>query len=155
MKRGHLRRLDRVWIEDPIYFVTTCAEGRSPIFAHAAAHAILRRHLERMAEVDGWSVGRYVVMPDHVHFFCAPAPNARPLSAAVGAFKSTSSRSIKRETGRDGPIWQREFFDHVLRSRESYDSKWRYVAENPVRAGLAAAPADWPYAGEVVPLEVA
>jgi hypothetical protein len=32
------------------------------------------------------------------------------------------------------PIWQREFFDHLLRSEESYDQKWNYVRENPVRA---------------------
>jgi len=46
------------------------------------------------------------------------------------------------------PIWQAEFFDHVLRSAHSYDQKWVYVRENPVRAGLVARPEDWPHAGE-------
>ena len=153
MKRGHLRRLDRVWIENPVYFITACAWTREPVFANAAAHTILRKHFARMAEVDGWSVGRYVVMPDHVHFFCAPAPGADLLSDAVGAFKSTSARTNKRELGHDGPVWQPEFFDHLLRSPQGHESKWRYVLENPVRAGLAERAGDWPYAGEIMPLE--
>ena len=43
-------------------------------------------------------------------------------------------------------------FDHVLRSHESYADKWRYVLENPVRAGLVTRAGDWPYAGEIAPL---
>ena len=45
------------------------------------------------------------------------------------------------------------FFDHVMRSEESYSQKWLYVAENPVRKKLAARPGDWPYQGEIYPLE--
>ena len=47
-------------------------------------------------------------------------------------------------------LWQRRFFDHVLRSDESYAQKWNYVRENPVRAGLVAKAEDWPYAGEII-----
>jgi hypothetical protein len=46
-------------------------------------------------------------------------------------------------------LWQREFFDHILRSNESYAEKWNYVRENPVRAGLVQSADDWPYAGEI------
>ena len=55
------------------------------------------------------------------------------------------------ETAR--PIWQRGFFDHLLRSVDSYGQKWNYVRENPVRAGLVAKPEDWPYAGEIVRID--
>src|SRR6478672_8443810 len=41
-------------------------------------------------------------------------------------------------------LWQREYFDHVLRSDESYAEKWDYVRENPVRAGLVRSSNDWP-----------
>jgi len=44
-------------------------------------------------------------------------------------------------------LWQREFFDHVLRSDEGYAEKWDYVRENPVRAGLVRSPNEWPYFG--------
>jgi ABC-type histidine transport system ATPase subunit len=48
--------------------------------------------------------------------------------------------------GRSGRgIWQRGFFDRVIRNDESYSEKWNYVRENPVRAGLAAGADDWPF----------
>jgi hypothetical protein len=49
-------------------------------------------------------------------------------------------------------FWHKEFFDHVLGSDESYESKWRYVEDNPVRAGLVSGADDWPYAGEIAPI---
>jgi putative transposase len=49
-------------------------------------------------------------------------------------------------------VWQSDTFDHILRSGESYSEKWNYVRMNPVRAGLAAAPEDWPWQGEITPL---
>jgi putative transposase len=46
-------------------------------------------------------------------------------------------------------VWQEEFFDHVLRSSESYSQKWDYVKENPVRAGLVKRSDDWRFQGEI------
>jgi hypothetical protein len=46
-------------------------------------------------------------------------------------------------------LWQREYFDHVLRSGESYAQKWDYVRENPVRAGLVTSWDHWRYVGRV------
>jgi len=45
--------------------------------------------------------------------------------------------------------WQAEFFDHLLRSAESYESKWEYVRQNPVREQLVERPEDWPFQGEL------
>jgi REP element-mobilizing transposase RayT len=92
-------------------------------------------------------------MPDHVHLFCAPEPNGASLSAFVGSWKRLSSRQIselpRTMSAAAGPIWQREFFDHLLRSEESYDQKWNYVRDNPVRAGLVQCAKDWSFAGEI------
>jgi hypothetical protein len=51
---------------------------------------------------------------------------------------------------RKGQVWQEGFFDHLLRTNNSYSQKWNYVRENPVRAGLVKSAADWPYQGEIV-----
>jgi hypothetical protein len=45
------------------------------------------------------------------------------------------------------------FFDHILRSDESYGEKWNYIHENPVRAGLVKSAGDWPYQGEIVVID--
>lgn len=144
----HLQRLDRVWIESPIYFVTVCTFKRRPIHARA-------RHC--------WAVGSYVIMPDHVHFFCAPERDAKTLSDFMREWKSWTSRRIRAvlprpataatKTSTDTTLWQREFFDHVLRSEESHAEKWNYVRDNPVRAGLVPSSDHWPYLGRVEFLE--
>ena len=68
--------------------------------------------------------------------------------AAIGIILIT--KQIPLLIGYDSPdFWQEEFFDHVLRSKESYAEKWDYVRDNPVRAGWAKRAEDWPYAGWV------
>ena len=102
----------------------------------------------------GWAVRRYVIMPDHVHFFCRPEYQSKTLSEFMRAWKSWGSRRAHdilrpRSATAATPRWQREFFDHLLRSSESYSEKWNYVVENPVRAGLVTHAGDWPYSGEI------
>jgi REP element-mobilizing transposase RayT len=98
-------------------------------------------------ERHGWAIGRYVVMPDHVHFFCSAELDAKTLSTFMQAWKQWTSKRIARELHFSGPVWQEEFFDHVMRSSESHSQKWDYVKENPVRAGLVAISDEWPWAG--------
>jgi putative transposase len=93
------------------------------------------------------AVGRYVIMPDHVHLFVRGDYNFR-LGPWIGALKQALAKAAKLYRAK-GQIWEEGFFDHVLRSNESYSRKWNYVRENPVRAGLVNSAADWPYQGEI------
>jgi hypothetical protein len=63
------------------------------------------------------------------------------------SLKNSMSKAL-RSIGIPSPHWQKGFFDHLLRSDESYSQKWEYVRENPVRAGLARSWEEWPYRGE-------
>jgi len=154
----HLQRLDRVWIEFPIYFVTVCAFRRRLILARDAIAAVLVGELRSARERHGWPIGSYVIMPDHVHFFCGPDPCAISLSDFMREWKSWTSRRVNtlrpRPTTAATTLWQREFFDHILRSDESYAQKWDYVRDNPVRAGLVRFAEDWPYGGTMEGLEL-
>jgi putative transposase len=97
------------------------------------------------------AVGRYVIMPDHVHLFVR-GPDDSKLGRWMGTLKQFLAKAVARKK-RPKPLWQRQFFDHVLRSDESYGQKWNYVRDNPVRAGLVAKAEDWPYAGEIIPID--
>lgn len=88
-------------------------------------------------------------MPEHVHFFCAAELNAKPLPKFMQLWKQWTSKRLVRELKIKGVIWQEEFFDHVLRSSESYDQKWNYVRDNPLRAGLVERVDDWPFQGAI------
>jgi putative transposase len=89
-------------------------------------------------------------MPDHVHFFCRAELDAKPLPAFMQMWKQWTSKRIARELKKfNGNVWQEEFFDHVLRSSESYSEKWNYVKENPVRAGFVVSATEWLWQGEI------
>ena len=76
------------------------------------------------------AVGRYLIMPDHLHLFVS-GPGDFQLGRWVGTLKQFLARRILIGQSVE-PFWQRGFFDHVLRNDESYGKKWDYVRANPV-----------------------
>jgi putative transposase len=145
----HLRRLERVWIDWPIYFITTCTFKRHPLLASREVAEILVDEWQHSHNRHGWAIGRYVIMPNHVHFFCSAELGVKTLPIFMQAWKQWTSKRMARELKLSGKIWQEEFFDHVLRTSESYSQKWEYVRENPVRAALVNNSDEWPWQGEV------
>ena len=149
LQKVRLRREDRVFVASPIYFVTACTMDRQAILDCELVHKAFRTFCLNSLQHGAW-VGRYVLMPDHLHLFVSV--DEISLSNWIKSFKNTLSKTL-RSIGHVGPHWQKGFFDHLLRSGESCSQKWNYVRENPVRAGLVATPEDWPYAGEIQDLE--
>ncbi|NLW49719.1 MAG: hypothetical protein GXY85_02605 [Candidatus Brocadiaceae bacterium] len=132
-----------------VVFVTVCTARRAPILARGRAHETL---LSAWQEARLWGVGRYVLMPDHIHMFCSPMEWECPaLGEWIKYWKSIVSR--KWPWPDEHPIWQRSFWDRQLRTGESYAAKWHYVRHNPVRKGFVATPDEWPYQGEMHVLE--
>jgi len=128
-----------------ILFITVCTHQRQRLLDNSQAHGNL---LQAWGLSSDWKIGRYVIMPDHVHFFCTPfASDPAPLKNWMAYWKSASAR--KWPTSLESKVWQRDFWDTQLRTTESYESKWAYVRQNPVRAGLVSLPDAWPYQGEI------
>ena len=101
-----------------------------------------------MAERRRLLIGRYVIMPDHLHLFCAPAElHETPLIRWVSFWKAWSA--IRWPKPNDSPVWQRHFWDTQLQRGQNYDEKWEYVVQNPVRPELVQRPEDWPLQGEL------
>jgi REP element-mobilizing transposase RayT len=96
------------------------------------------------------ALGRYVIMPDHLHFFIR-GDQTFVLGDWIKGLKRTMSEAFPTE--QPPSLWQPGFFDHLLRNDESYAQKWDYVRENPVRAGLVKLAYDWPYQGEIVHID--
>lgn len=149
MEYTHLKRLDRIWINNPIFFITTCTDNRRDILANSQSASILIREWKSAKERHDWHVGRYVIMPNHVHFFCAPGNEAKDLSLFMKFWKEWTSKRIRKLSSIDGNIWQSEFFDHLLCNEESYAQKWDYILNNSVRAGLVKNANEWPWQGEI------
>jgi putative transposase len=132
---------------EPFYFLTLVTARRLSILANPEVHQAFITFSHRAAE-RGIVVGKYVIMPDHIHLFVYfPAEGIR-VDSWTQSLKSVLGKKLLR-TGIQKPHWQHGFFDHVLRSDESYAEKWQYVEANPVRADLCATPDEWPYQGEI------
>jgi putative transposase len=137
---------------DPFYFVTFNVHARRGILANAEVHNRFQVFCERAEKEHRVAVGRYVIMPDHVHLFVFMPPEGILLAKWIEALRTVIGKQLLR-LGEQKPHWQEGFFDHVLRSAESYAQKWEYVRMNPVRAGLCKNPEDWQYQGEIVRLQ--
>ncbi len=125
-----------------IVFVTVCTAGRKKILATQSAHQVL---VETWRAATAWLVGRYVILPDHIHLFCAPNGIEAPsLERWMRFWKSAATRNLGEKSG---DLWQRHHWDRQLRSGESYGDKWEYVRSNPVRHGYVANADEWPYQG--------
>lgn len=128
-----------------VVLITACAKDRKPILAYEDVHQCL---LDAWALADGWIVGKYILLPDHVHLFCSPRDEEAPrLATWLKYWKSLASRRWPRPE--EHPIWQQDFWDRQLRRGESYEIKAEYVTNNAVRHGLAPTAEDWPFRGEV------
>jgi len=137
------------FVRQPLVFLTACSHHRSTVLANSNAYETLVSIWARSANHQGWAVGRFVLMPDHVHLFARPQPDASSLGKWIKAWKCLSARTLAHVPEYSSPLWQPDYFDHFLRSAESYSEQWEYVRHNPVRAGLVARPEDWPWQGEI------
>ena len=144
--RGRPSRLTRIFIADPIYFITFCTWRKAPLLACRDVGNAFRQAAHEV-RVHSVAVGKYVIMPDHIHCFIRVGREGR-IGLAVKALKRAITKAL-RATKDVARVWQEGFFDHVMRSAESYSEKWEYVRANPVRAGLVTSIEEWPFQGEV------
>jgi putative transposase len=144
---ARLKRLDEVYAEHPVYFVTACTHERRELLARESVLRAVTEYGERGPELGAW-LGSFVLMADHLHAFVALDAERCRLSAWVSGLKAVVARALK-EDGVKGLYWQKGFFDHVLRGSESASEKWEYVRNNPVRAGLVQRAEDWEFRGQV------
>jgi REP element-mobilizing transposase RayT len=130
-----------------VVLVTVCTDKRRKLLAREQAVVAI---LGAWRDADAWQVGRYVIMPDHLHVFCSPASSeALPLARWVQYWKTLVSR--RWPFPGENPIWQVSHWDRQLRNSGHYGERWEYVQNNPVRAGLVATADQWLWQGELTP----
>jgi putative transposase len=115
-------------------YLDTC-QGRCllkrPDLAQIVADALL--HFDG----DRYSMGDFVVMPNHVHLL-ASFPTADAMKVQCNSWLHYTAFRINRAMGIKGKFWQQEPFDHLVRSEEQLGYLRKYVAENPNKANLKA-----------------
>jgi putative transposase len=129
-----------------IYFITFCTAHRTHRLSRVVAGEIVLTHDGRCA-APAWRtllrnlpevrVLAGVMMPDHVHLLLQLRADISPrksMSKIVGAMKACAAAAINRARSAPGsPVWQRSFYDSVVRTRSAIEDISRYIAENPLR----------------------
>jgi putative transposase len=129
------------------YFMSTNTIGRKPVFGKINNIEMLMNDFGMIVE-KVWSglprhypqieIDDYCVMPDHFHGIIKinEIQNGKPtsLSEFIRAFKSFSSREINLSMNSQGtPIWQRNYFEHVIRTEKDMSRIRQYILDNPIR----------------------
>ena len=128
-----------------IVLLTVATENRKHWLDNETAHQFL---CQTWSEATSWLVGDYLLMPDHLHLFCAP----RDLSVSIETWIKYWKREFSLKHGRKDWKFQSRGWHHRLRDGESFSEKWIYVQENPLRKGLVQQIQDWPFKGRVFDL---
>jgi len=120
------------------YFITiNCAErGRNQLALPDLSVALFDTVRHRQA-MGLWWPHLFLLMPDHVHALLSFPPSDKRRQVILSKWKEWTAKQLDI-------VWQRDFFEHRLRSDESRRTKADYILLNPVRKQLVARPEDWP-----------
>jgi REP element-mobilizing transposase RayT len=127
------------------YFLTFCTSSRRSVFTRDDAVRRTLSQFLRLAGENGMKQIAYVFMPDHAHLLTRGLNETSDLRVFAHRVKQKTGFDYKRDRGER--LWQPSFYDHVLRADEEEASIIRYMALNPVAAGMVKDPADYPYWG--------
>ena len=149
-KRKQIRLQNHDYSSPGAYFVTICTVDRRCILSDIrrgdpcgrpslilTEYGKIVEHCLKQAErLDAVRLEPHVIMPNHIHFICtidhprATARVAPTLGRIVGALKSLSANRC-REEGLMGKLWQRGYYEHVVRNEEDLRQIWDYIESNP------------------------
>jgi REP element-mobilizing transposase RayT len=131
------------------YFTTIVAQDRACFFGTInddafhptpAGDLVSRVWHELPGRFPSLELDHFVVMPNHVHGLLwlteTSAMQRMSLGAIAGAFKSLVTREVNAMLGRTGPLWQRNYYERVMRSEAELDAIRKYIDENPLRWAL-------------------
>lgn len=159
-KRQNTRLKDFDYSSGGAYFITICTANRASSLSQILRRGdpcgrpelhltelgeLCRQTFETIENTYGTTIDKYAIMPDHVHFIvflptardratARVAPTAA-IGAIVGGYKSLVVHkwlAICKSNGVImGKLWQRNYYDHVIRDENDYHAKWQYIDENP------------------------
>ncbi len=143
--RKHIRLSAPRYIGLKGYFLTMCTEGRLIRFRNAELVKSLLGLLSQSSKAAGFVISAYCFMPDHLHILTGGVREDSDLLKFTKGFKQRSGYLYRQSTGER--LWQKKYYDHILRPNERWEAVAWYIWMNPVRKELCARPEDWPFSG--------
>ena len=127
------------------YFITICTKDRKQILSKIVGDGfpvpnlpgrIAEEMIEQvMIRYPSVSVDKYVIMPDHIHLLLRIEGTGNPsptLGNVIGWYKYQTTKRINQTDATQGlQVFQRSYYEHVIRNQQDYDSVWEYIENNP------------------------
>ena len=129
-----------------VYFLTICTFNGQATFKNSQIVNSLLGKLKTCCETFGFINYVYCFMLDHLHLLLGGTEGS-DLIKMIKQFKQSTGYHFKKETRKK--LWQKSYYDHILRKEESIANVVRYVLENPVRKGLVKHPKEYPFSGSL------
>ena len=129
------------------YFVTICAFDKQPRFKDSALIKELINLLKQEAEKHDFKIYAYCFMPDHLHLLLI-GDDKSSLVNFIKIFKQKSGYTYKQRFKEN--LWQRSFYDHVVRKKEDINEIAAYIFMNPMRKKMADDFRAYPFLGSLV-----
>jgi putative transposase len=152
-KQIHLKNFDYK-TSSYVYFITICAANNQPYFLNKKVAKVVTDELEFRRINKEIKLFCYCVMPDHVHILLSLTDTyQKSLQNLISAFKRYTAK-VTNELFSIKPLWQKNFYDYVVRKDESLLKIAEYILNNPVRKGVVSNWEEYPYSKmiDVLPL---
>ena len=147
--------LHRFLLDNQCYHVVSATKDRVPIFSDPACASTVHAAIQFVRHERAYVVA-YVVMQDHLHALLVPR-DGTSISQVMQSIKGYTARLVNEQLERRGPLWQRSFYDRMIRDERQLLKTVEYVHMNPVMAGLVENPEKYPFSsacqGDLVDLD--
>ncbi len=127
-----------------IFFVTTKTSMGKRLLQSERNAGLLIDVLRSLVAERKFELHDFVIMPDHVHLLLT-VDDDMTIEKAMQLIKGRFSHRLSHEFGYKGEVWQRGFTEVQVMNRENFETHREYIAENPVKAGLAASADEFPF----------
>jgi putative transposase len=145
--RRKINRLNReLYCEERIYFITICCYNGQKLFVDPHIINEILQELDKCCNLHGFTNCAYCFMPNHVHLLFRGKEGA-DLIKLIKQFKQKTGYSFRKATGKR--LWQKSYYDHILRKEEDVVEVVRYILENPIRKGLSRQAEEYPFSGSL------
>ena len=148
MKHPRHRLASRNYRGKHAYFLTICSAERRRHFTDSGLTEALIESMHEQFTKHDFSVLTHCFMPDHCHVLAMAHGSSCELGKAVRGFKGVSVPIARRSGIHE--LWQRDYYEHILRKSDDLISVACYILQNPMRAGLIDDWRQWPYLGCVL-----
>ena len=147
----------RIYVPGGTYFFTIVTYCRRPLFKNSDNVELLRGAVARVKIEKPFKIIAAVVLPDHIHFIWQLPPDDSNYSQRISRLKVLFTRAYKvqnpnnleisrsRYQHRESDVWQRRFWEHLIKDEADLEQHLDYIHNNPVKHGLVSCPHLWEY----------